>query len=392
MLFVDSYPGLAEPNRLLGALLVLIAGWYATRRAGALTPEVVLLGLFALWTTASGAVVAIDPEAFWRVLRQLVQSAFLFFAIAEISQRRRSGTLVLGSMMLLAVVTIAYSVASGEALTAFQAQDQRIRSVTSNANFAGVLALYGLMGAAATTLPKRSGGRRLWQWALVPGMLLLVAASGSRKAAIAVAAFLTAWALLAFGRQVRRRPLNALVVIAVGVALVVLAQAALDNTVLGTRFQRTAGDPRLDTTRYGLYAVGIRVFLSEPVTGVGLGGFGAASRTGMYSHSDYIEPLATTGLPGLLIYLGIYVCLWRRLTKAERAPRSAHERYLLGTYKAILIAMAVLGTGTPNFLSPFHWMVVGAITGHAASMTSARLRTPHAAERRSSAGGAGRER
>jgi O-antigen ligase len=72
-----------------------------------------------------------------------------------------------------------------------------------------------------------------------------------------------------------------------------------------------------------------KVIAEHPVFGVGAGNFGAAylkqvvvvpeRAYGMgHAHSDYINIAAVNGLPGLLIYLAIWILILRRFLSASR--------------------------------------------------------------------------
>lgn len=85
------------------------------------------------------------------------------------------------------------------------------------------------------------------------------------------------------------------------------------------------------------------------------------------THSDYLNLLASNGLLSLLLYLGIAVSSYRRLSVGIR--RYAGPRLdVLASYQPLLIAMLVNGVTHIMFGSPDFWLFMALITGAAASV------------------------
>ena len=135
-------------------------------------------------------------------------------------------------------------------------------------------------------------------------------ASGSRKSTIALGFLIGGWALFAssprksIGGLLPRFVLFGLVM----TVLAVVTPFVMENTLVGRRFEIFAESGSGDLAsavrqqgRYAMYVEGVKMFIRHPVCGVGLNNFGAHFVTGQYSHSDYIEPLATTGVIGFVL-------------------------------------------------------------------------------------------
>jgi O-antigen ligase len=102
---------------------------------------------------------------------------------------------------------------------------------------------------------------------------------------------------------------------------------------------------RLETfgTRVELWKTGWKIFLENPVTGVGVGGFQVMARENSkryqvnevvhqfkYVHNQYIAALATRGIPGLLLFLLVLsLPLYIALSHRANDPRAQTARLAL---------------------------------------------------------------
>ena len=103
--------------------------------------------------------------------------------------------------------------------------------------------------------------------------------------------------------------------------------------------------------RHDMYVEGFKIFLQHPIFGVGLNNFGKYFYTGQYSHSDYMEPLATTGLVGFAFYQAFYVILFLRTRRLLKVVTDPGVRYKLKMILIGLGAIMVIGFGAPHYTS-----------------------------------------
>jgi O-antigen ligase len=232
---------------------------------------------------------------------------------------------------------------------------------------------------------RKKQGLGLWPLLALPFITISLVLSGSRKNLVSFGVFALMWALFTYGRAKASQVWSVLSLLVVAAALYVGGRFVMENTHVGERFRQAATDPRLDTGRYNLYQEGWTMFLQSPVQGVGLGNFVTHSSTAAYAHSDFMEVLATTGFVGFVLYLSIYLVLWRRLRRMLRKRKDATSRYMAGLYQAMIIALLVHGLGTPSFLDPLYLYILGLMIGHTRAMEQ-DLRGPRPAESRASKG------
>lgn len=188
-------------------------------------------------------------------------------------------------------------------------------------------------------------GRRWLRWLSLIGAAAAVAGlirSGSRGPWLAIAATLPL-GLLFVGLTTRRLRRAVLVIALVGVVGAGVAWIAAGDFVT-TRIDQATDDIRkaIDGDfhtdvgeRLARWAGAWKVFVDSPLFGAGAGGFGHAigdlwysdvSPQGHHAHSVYMQVLACTGLPGVLLLGGVVVMSVRRVCK-----RPSEHVYSIGT-------------------------------------------------------------
>ncbi|NCC92333.1 MAG: O-antigen ligase family protein, partial [Opitutae bacterium] len=168
-----------------------------------------------------------------------------------------------------------------------------------------------------------------------------------------------------------RWPRLAAAVSAVVGALVVLVlaywmfQFVVESTYLGVRFTNaTQLEDGSSQTRLELFLTGLRVFAQNPIFGTGLGQFGVVSRTGHYAHNEFAEIIATTGLPGFLMYFSIYLLVWRRLTGCLRRVADPLIGYRINMARLIVLILVLSGfLSRPNFIAQDTMFLLGLVVG-----------------------------
>jgi O-antigen ligase len=89
------------------------------------------------------------------------------------------------------------------------------------------------------------------------------------------------------------------------------------------------------------------------LTGVGLGQFGRFSGgIAGYAHNEWADFAAATGFPGLLLVLGVYYSVWRRLSRVIAQRRGEAEMYQARMARVTLIILVISGAVfRPNLIS-----------------------------------------
>lgn len=104
------------------------------------------------------------------------------------------------------------------------------------------------------------------------------------------------------------------------------------------------------------------MFYSNPLTGVGWFQYRVLFWTGQYSHSDYIETLASTGLVGFILYQSWYCILVIRIIWLIWIQKDVEIRYQLKTMLLVVLSILFLGFGTPHYGSILVFLMLVSIS------------------------------
>jgi len=328
-------------------------------------PELKCYTAWVIWAGVTGPMVARDMGYFWGSYKVVLQMLVMVWAIYGILRMRRH-TGILNAVFL--AVACGGLVQIGSVLSGIQDMqtlltEGRVFGETSNANSLGFMMNW--TGLCALIFWYSAGRQRLTLkhiaiLLLIPACGYVMLASGSRKSAVAFALLIGLWGTYASApRNTFQNQLKRLILGGAIIALIVeLLPWAAENTVLGQRFsdffEQGGGSVQASmetNVRYWMYVEGLKTFLEHPVFGVGMYNFNLYFYTGQFSHSNYIEPLVTTGLVGFLLYQAFYACILVRAFRLLRRRPDTGTAYRLKMIVIGIVVMLVIGVGTPHYTS-----------------------------------------
>jgi len=187
--------------------------------------------------------------------------------------------------------------------------------------------------------------------------------SGSRNGLFGIATFFILFGLIAYKKKLPRNPLKLILITPVLLAVAYFAiHFITSSTFVGKRMFLTHDNSSM--MRLQLFLDGLNMILHNPVFGVGLNNYMAHSSIGLYSHSNYIEVAANTGIVGLFFYYSIYVLLWRRLGRIKKMVRDPNLIYQVGLFKAAMLTILLQSAQTVNIRSKITWIFLAGAIGY----------------------------
>jgi O-antigen ligase len=228
--------------------------------------------------------------------------------------------------------------------------------IYANPNDLAALCLLPLAMAIALLVREPKGWPRTAAWlgaALLPFIVLL---TQSRGAILALGAAFLLW--LAFqqpGARARTMAVTLLIAVIVAIAApesVWHRMAGLKNATNTENLASVDAEGSAEG-RFGIWRVAVRMWREAPITGVGLGAYSlaheqtAATMQGLPksslgqrdTHSTYLNVLAETGIPGLLLFLSL---VGSTLLLAERARRRARQAGLRSARELLALEAGLL--------------------------------------------------
>jgi O-antigen ligase len=326
---------------------------------------VVLLSLFAIDFN-------VFAKSFVTVTTIIVCSFFVVQILYWIDKPRLPLLCIFGATLIMSVLAVRspfrYSVA-GRAVGTF-----------SNANVFGMACLVSLMFAFDRILDQKNKLIKAFFLVSLPFLFYMLFQSGSRKAIISIFLYIAVLAVFYLKANFKQRFWTAIFVTFFFIATALVAVNYLEKSkwydrmeafgsVLKTTNVNRSEDGSLKG-RFLFYRVGWNLFTMYPATGVGLGNFQvalpryisggslvAASGTGTYAHSNYIEILADTGIIGFILYFSVYAALFLRLIRARKSVTDPRRKSLFVMLLSFLIIIAASDVATVSFDEKFSWLV-----------------------------------
>lgn len=262
-------------------------------------------------------------------LVKFVQRTLIILMIAYICQRE--GTIRFG-LQLMAVTAVALAIAVLTVIGDIQLKLDITSGANLSENDTGAILAFGCF-ALLYSWHKKEKLSLFASILRVAGVILCVIViflSGSRKSIMAVAIMAALWALLCFRDyfgQVTLKNIFVVVVVAVAAYLVVskwLLPFAQQTTLYRRLFESDTLTEASDEMRLRLIYNALKDFIANPLCGLGFAQY--EHHHGVYSHCTYVEPLACSGLIGLL-YLFPYVSITKKqLQLISLSPRGSSAR------------------------------------------------------------------
>jgi len=367
--------------------LLLFMAWFARRATqgghdvSAVTrsrPAMTGVILAYLGWTAISSVWALSPGAALNNLYRYALVILLIPIMCTAVRERRHVILVTAAFLLGAVVSALYGIVNPPAQlssasgifhpAAFTAANNRLQGGLGDPNIeASVLVAAMVVALGVAVLIRRSPIRLLLSLAGAALAFLGLVTTLSRTGLVAFACVLIAGVV--FGGRWRR---TAVVLLVVGGVAVVGYYVTIASGSAVSRVTSTDTSGRSD-----LWTIAGRMFEAHPLIGVGAGNFPIASvhyihqpgliTAGIYivtipkvAHNIYLENLATLGLPGLILLLGIFVTGIGAALKAARIFERLGERDLEAMTRCTLLALIAFMASNffiSNLVSKQLWIV-----------------------------------
>ncbi len=365
---------------VLAAVLSTMTGLPDTlKKLRPIPPELISYTLWVGWAGITGMLVATSMEDYLRGIEIAVQMLAMVWAVYAILCYQKNLDVVYLAFIVGFIIQLG-AVASGLTKpTPVLEVNERILGLTQNANSLGFRMVYGVICAMMfwnlTGLKKNLIRGAIF--CFIPAAVYVILATGSRKSSLALLLVISFWTVFASStaKGAKGYFFRGIFVIITLFIILQIIPFVMQQTVLGDRFDdffdrgRSLADREVDVgeavrhnPRYEMYRSGFRVFLEKPVAGVGINNFGQYYRTGQYSHSDYIEPLATTGGVGFLLYHAFYLFLLVRILRLLRLLEGPIDKYLTKMVGIALLTIMFIGLGTPHYTSQPTFILLTAIS------------------------------
>lgn len=343
-------------------------------------PELMFYTAWGIWCLLTGPFVSIAPAVFWYQIKTLAQMIIMLWAMTILLNRQRQLDSFCLAVLLVALLNVAavklgydMQIVQGEFVQkdmySLDEATNRVSGLTGNANSFAFLSLYGvwaimMLWIVVKKVPKVV--KTVLAIPLVGVFAFYIVQSASRKSLMTLGMLLVGWLAWVIPGK-RNQLLRFLIIIAIVIVMPLVVTYIMSDTYVGVRLQReidVGGGSLLrgfreGNIRYQFVIDGIRMWLDNPIFGVGLAQFSVNHWSGLYSHSDYIEPLACTGIVGFILYHGCAFTIMRRLFKLVRLDLPEGVKSIArGMIVGMLGNYYFLGLGAPHWSGQLCFLIV----------------------------------
>ncbi len=296
------------------------------------------------------AVFAVDPGVAVNSLGDYLKRLFLTALVCYICKRERS---IGFPIRLMTLVAVCCALAAITHLGGLRSRLDLTTGAQLSVNDVGSIMVYGI----GTVLlfferQRKTYGSTVVKIAAYVLLIVLMFIAGSRKTLYATAILLVSLLLLSRKRIPRKPSVTAVLVYTViGIAVVAfvaikllpqMESTSLYDRIWGSRAEASQGS---DESRIQLYVLALQDFVKHPIFGLGFNNY--AVLHGNYTHSTYMDPLACSGILGLLYLLPYGMILIKQIRIIRTDDISVAEREYQKKMLALYFAFLFIGIGIP---------------------------------------------
>lgn len=354
----------------LGAVLVLAFVIRAFSGGASVCPETILYGTWVVWSMIA-VIGGVYEPLFWPQWFTVAQTLILIAIIAGFTNSRKILLFNLIMFLLAATLWGGMSVATGDFQRA-EEEGERAGSFVG-ANGFGFMMLMATVAMAHFWM-LRTRRPILRYVVLGTGMAtasMFVILSGSRKAILALALFYALWVWYCYRKEVFARGKVFAAVLVLTAAGSYGAYRMIAGTYLEERFKASLSVITGGGRKHGgggqerirLYRVGFTLIGRRPFIGNGLDNY-RMHTGGVMSHSDLLAVAVATGIPGLGLYLAIYILLYRRAGRIAKFSADPTEIKFAKLVRATIIVILLMSLGRKNYHAKDFWVIFGSLIGY----------------------------
>jgi O-antigen ligase len=328
-----------------------------------LQPEVLIYFAWVVWSLG-GLTNVVDKPLYFQQLKTIVQIGVLIFATSGITALRKDISSVMFGIIAGGVLLAASILVTGEVGKLLSDPTWQARSLTGNDNDFAYCLLIVIIASFFFLRRRPSLLRRTVLWTIVAVTSSFIVLSASRKGFMGVIVFIFLWWLFCREKKLSRNMLwGYVIVVGLIAGISFSADYVIHKTYLGQRINQVEEDTG-NQKRIQMYEEGYNMIKKYPFFGVGLNNYRRLSSFGLYSHSDYTEVTANTGIVGAILYFSIFIVLWRRLGRIKVMARDPELLYTVGILRAGVLVILLLAFGRVNVTSKLTWIFLAAAIGY----------------------------
>lgn len=376
-LIIFSYrQGLTAYTKILG---VLVAAYVVFRHIQgrmklSIPLEFVCVFLWLLWAMLTSMFAGDMDLAMSKVFTLMLVIGVSFTIYALITWQGNSSVFWIG----LVIATLVSTGMTLNNLDQYTNLGGRVAGTVGNPNLFSVVLVAAMAVTVTFAATARSRMLKFLLAVLSVVFLYMVAQTGSRKGMIGcmLCIVLIMSAVLA---EIRRRSVPKFMMATLAALTVLVASGIyLASSDQAERMQQamnaftsgdiSEGDSSLQE-RTGLLKLALEQALDHPIFGLGLDNFREVEvapfqSVGLYSHTNYMEIAVSTGLPGLCLYVAMYVVLFFKIFSLRLSIFSQDTVGAYAIASSLFLMMFSFDFAMVTYYEKLWWLLLAGLIAH----------------------------
>jgi len=327
-----------------------------------ITGEMVVWAAFIIYALLAGMLLAADKDLVITAVKMMSKYLLIWIYMIYISKRDNDNHFIICSLYIMTWFQIVSAL-----IRPYYIANRLTLGAGNNANDYANFLLIGLI--VTIILSVRSNNRffHLINIILTFEIVYQIIMTASRQGFIGMIFVLIGSIFISIDKQtIARRFRNhkqALVIAFVVVVVSFLVSYFMDQSFVYKRLIASFLSGQF-SGRDKLFYESIKVFMDNPIFGVGLDNFRVYSTIKQYSHITWMELLSTTGLVGFSIYLVFFIMIgkfsWNSFIQ-NRTVKTKRDKYLNGSAFLVFLTVFILSFVTIHFYQMSSTLLIGII-------------------------------
>lgn len=354
----------------LGIALLFVGTDVLRRRHIRLGREISCWITYAIASLVTTAIILFDSNDMGYIsdIVKYVQRTMIIFMVAYICERENS---IRFGLRLMAVTAVALAVA----VLLVTGDINRKLDITSGANLSandtGAILAFGCFAILFAWGKRKSASLTLaaFKAAGIISCISVIFLAGSRKSIGAVILMLAVMLVLCLGDYGNKFSGRQMWMLAItgAVAYLFVSRNLLPLAEQTNLYERLFGDnaasaAQSDESRIRLIVQGMEYFLEHPMFGLGYDGF--HRKHNVYTHCTYVEPLACSGILGLLYLYPYYLITRKQIRLILSNPPHSYARLKQKEMFAYLCMFLFVAVGIPYMYKDAPCIILGTFVAH----------------------------
>ncbi|MFR3559787.1 MAG: O-antigen ligase family protein [Paraclostridium sordellii] len=318
--------------------------------------ELKIYSLFFMYMFFCGYFVSSNKNLFIKSVFPGILFSFLMVIVCILSLEKQSIKSYMWLLMILGFISGVTSLVNNVYI-----QERLVIGLGNNSNDLAYTMLFGIIGALYL-LSQTSVAKKIVPYIYIIFSIYIIILTGSRKSTLAILILIISWFVLAYFPTKSKNLLKGTLLLISTIIFFLMIMSFIKEfyaeSILAQRMESLFLNG--DETRQNMYKEALMVWKENMFLGIGFDNFRNYSIYKTYSHSTYVEGLASFGILGCgLIVIVFLNNLYKIIIRYIKNRYNNNQKYIDGWGISIYIVLIYYGVGMIHFYESLSYFIMG---------------------------------